>query len=231
MAFFLRHLALRGSLFLAVAVAAIAQPARPRELEVHFTVFAPTFVSDLAYRIKTERAVKLVPLTFFPTARSPVYAYRGPAPLEIVDEKSGEVVALADVPPNISEPLIILFPLTPAPTKGTRFRVYVHDDAKSKHGPGGLGVLNFSNLSLDGTVDRQAVQFGNGFYGPYNVGAVAKVMLRTRFRGRSLQTYADSIHLGRDGRALLLLLPPFYRGSLEVQTRILLDEVTHPDSR
>jgi hypothetical protein len=48
-------------------------------------------------------------------------------------------------------------------------------------------------------------------------------MLRTTVKNRTYQAYVGNIELGKNERALLLLLPPFYRGSPEVQSRLLID--------
>jgi hypothetical protein len=55
------------------------------------------------------------------------------------------------------------------------------------------------------------------------VGAAAAITLRTPFKERNYQAYAETIFPGAIGRTLLLLLPPYRRGSLEVQSRVLLD--------
>ena len=60
------------------------------------------------------------------------------------------------------------------------------------------------------------------------VSRTAKIMLRTTLKGRSFQSYAEDLKLKKDERALLILFPPFYKGSLEVQSRLLIDEPPEP---
>ena len=57
------------------------------------------------------------------------------------------------------------------------------------------------------------------------VGRTANIVLRTTFKQRSYQSYATTLQLSAKQRALLILFPPFYKGSLEVQSRMLVDEL------
>ena len=59
-------------------------------------------------------------------------------------------------------------------------------------------------------------------------GSSAKIALRTSAGGRSYQAYAGALQLKRNERALLILFPPFYKGSHEVQSRLLVDDPTAP---
>lgn len=201
-----------------------AQAERPSERKLRFTVFAPEVPTGLAY-VVSMKPEKFSSLVFFPSARSPAYEHVGAGPLQFVDETTREPVASVAVPPNVKEALLVFFPAPPQPGSTLRYHVYVHDDGETKYGAGGLAVLNFSGLTLNGTIDRQQVDVTEGDQGPFNVGLSAKVQLTTTFHERKLQSYAETITLGQDGRALLILLPPFRKGSIEVQTRVLLDEI------
>jgi hypothetical protein len=218
-------------LIIALALAASLPGALPSQQEtpsaakLRFTVFSPGQIAGLSYAAVAKPALKISPLIFFPNSRSPVYDYAGPMPLQFMDEKSGEIVASVDVPAEIQEPLLVFFPLQRPSDRGLRFHVYVHDDAKTRHGAGGLAVLNFSGLALSGTLDHTHVEWQDGYYGPYAVGASAAMQLSTLFRARKIQSYAETVALGKNGRALLILLPPFRKGSLEIQSRVLLDEI------
>lgn len=193
--------------------------------KVHFTVFSPEVLTGVSYVARTKPEPKYMPLVFFPSARSPVYECDGVMPLQFVNTATNEVIGSVTVPPGMREPLLVFFPVAPKSGSSVRYHVYVHDDTTMKLEAGGLAVLNFSGLSLTGTIDRKKVELQEGYEGPFSVGTSAKVQLSTVFHGRKLQSYSDSIALGKDGRALLILLPPFRKGSIEVQTRVLLDEV------
>ena len=63
----------------------------------------------------------------------------------------------------------------------------------------------------------------SGINVPLPVGRSASINLRTPFRDRTYQAYTETLLLQESDRALLLLLPPYHRGSLEVQSRVLTD--------
>jgi hypothetical protein len=144
-------------------------------------------------------------------------------PLRFTDAKSGAVVAEATVPPTIADALLLLVPLEPAPAAGLRYQVFVLDDTAARQAPGSLALINFSGMELAGTIDGQPVTLTAGLNPVQPIGRAAALLLRTTVKGRSYQAYAGKIELKAAERALLLLLPPFYKGSLEVQSRMLVD--------
>ncbi len=209
-------------LFCGVARAS-AQPTIPT---VRFSVFSPKPIKDVGFAPRA--GVAPLSVAFAPTARSPRYEYRGPMPLRFVDVTSGVVVAEATIPAGIRDALLLFSPLeTPASAGravGTlRYQIAVLDDSASRLAPGSLSIVNLSGLSLSGTVNREKVTLQPGLSAPHAVGRAAKIALSTTFKGRSYQAYAGTAALGRNDRALLILFPPFYAGSLEVQSRLLID--------
>ena len=198
-----------------------AQTPRAPEQPLHFTVFSSKPITDLSYVPKPNAPpAKLV---FYPTARSPHYEYRGVNPLKIVDG-AGAVAAEASVPAEIRNALLLLSLIEPAPATGPKYRVAVLDDGASQHIAGGLMVINLSGLDLSGKIDGKDVTLKDGLNPPQAVGRTAKIVLHTTLKGRTAQAYADNLVLKKNERALLILFPPFYKGSLEVQSRMLLDE-------
>ena len=206
-------------IFALLVVAASAQPADAPVRKIAFTVFATEPGEHVAY-VPYPGATP-VPLAFFPTARSPHYLHRGPETMHFYDSVTGEPVASVAVPPAIRTALFI-FTANDAP-ESERYRVQVVDEDMARSPPGTLRILNLSGLQLTGTINRRQVALREGLNGPMRVGASASVLLRTPFRDRSYQAYAETIPLGASGRGLLLLLPPYRRGALEVQSRVLLD--------
>ena len=193
---------------------------------VRFSVFSPKPIKDVGFAPRAGVAPQ--PVAFAPTARSPRYEFRGPMPLRFVDVTSGVVVAEATIPAGIRDALLLFSPIeTPASAgkaAGTlRYQIAVLDDSASRLTPGSLSVVNLSGLSLSGTVNRVKVTLQPGLNAPLAVGRAAKVALSTTFKGRSYQAYAGTAALGRNDRVLLILFPPFYAGSLEVQSRLLID--------
>ena len=211
------------AVFLALSAcsAAYAQAPRTAEQAVRFTVFSARPVADLRFAPRIGAAPQKT--VFYPTARSPLYEFRGAMPLRFTDDHTGAVVAEAAIPSEIRRALLLFLPIEPAPTAGLRYRIAVLDDTAAHHGPGGLVIINLSGLALTGTVGTNEVTLKDGLNPVLPVGTSAKVMLRTSVKGRALQSYADTVALKASERALLILFPPFYKGSVEVQSRLLVD--------
>jgi hypothetical protein len=194
---------------------------------VHFTVFAARPITDVAF-VPRQSAAPLK-LQFYPTARSPRYEYRGTMPLRFVDAMSGAVVAEAAIPSTIQNALLLFSPVETdkggkGGAGGLRYQIAVLDDGASRHGAGGLAIINLSGLALSGKVGSQSVTLKPGLNPTLSVSRSAAIKLSTVFKQRSYQSYAGTVTLGRNERALLILFPPFYAGALEVQSRLLVDQ-------
>ena len=188
---------------------------------VRFTVFSAKTIEDLAFAPRANAALQK--LVFYPTARSPRYEYRGPMPLRFVESSSGKIVAEAVIPPGIHDALLLFSPADSSPG-GLRYQISVLDDGAARHGPGGLAIINLSGLALSGTVNKETITLKPGLNPTLAVGRSAKIALSTTFKSRTYQSYANTAALGRNERVLLILFPPFYKGSLEVQSRLLVDQ-------
>lgn len=208
-----------------------AQEQKAEGLDLQFTVFAGSTVGSLGYLQPQPKGPPLVrPVTFYPMARSPRYVYRGPTPLEFVDLGSKAVVAIADIPPAMHNPLLIFSGRADA-GGGTAQQVLVIDDSTLAHGADGVAILNLSGLILTGTIGRHSIQLLEGWNPPISIRGSTPVQLRTDFRGRSYQSFADRISVKAGERALLILLPPYYKGALDVQARLLIDEIPKPKEK
>ena len=198
--------------------AALLTPGRAASAEqaVRFTVFVSRTASGLSFLPRVGQPSVLVMVWGLASAG-------GPMPLRFQDAKSGVVVAEATVPPSITEALLLFVPLEPLPATGLRYQVFVLDDSSVRQAPGSIALINFSGLELSGTIDGQSVRLATGLNPVQPIGRTAAVALRGTLKGRSYQAYAGTIELKNSERALLLLLPPFYKGSLEVQSRLLID--------
>lgn len=189
---------------------------------IRFTVFASQPIKELAFVPRANATAQKV--QFYPTARSPRYEYRGAMPLRFVDETTGAVVAEAAIPAGLRDPLL-LFSASDAGAKGgLKYQIAVLDDGAARHGPGGLAIINLSGLALAGTVNGEKVTLQAGLNPTLPAGKSAKIALSTVFKGKTYQAYTGAATLGRNERALLILFPPFYKGALEVQSRLLIDQ-------
>ncbi len=192
---------------------------------VRFTVFSAKPIEGLS--VIPRAGASPQKLQFFPTARSARLEYRGPMPLRFVDANSGAVVAEANIPSGIAD-VFLLFAASETPAGATptalRYQISVLDDGAIRHGPGGLAMINLSGLALSGTVNNEKVTLKPGLSPTLTIGGSAKIAFSTMFKNRPYQAYAGAVTLGRTDRALLILFPPFYKGSLEVQSRVLIDQ-------
>ena len=208
-------------LLFCLAATGFAQGPQP----VRFTVFAAKPIADVVFTPRANAAPQK--LQFYPTARSPRYEYRGAMPLRFADEGSGAVVAEATIPPGIGDALLLFTPIendAAGAARGMRYQIAVLDDGAARHGPGGLAIINFSGLALSGTVNKENVTLKAGLNPTIAVGNAAKITLHTMFKNKPYRSYADTVQLGRNQRVLLILFPPFYKGALEVQSRVLIDQ-------
>lgn len=199
---------------------------------VRFSLFAAKPIADLAYTARTGTAP--VKLPFYPTARSPRYEYRGPMPLRFIDATTSAVVAEATLPADLREALLLFSPkesagndasAAPAKAPALRYQVSVLDDSTARHPSGAISLLNLSGFELAGSVGKRAVAIEAGLGPTIPIGtAAATVSLTTSIKGRTYTAYRATLQLKGRQRALLVLLPPFSRGGVEVQSRLLLDE-------
>ena len=187
-----------------------------------FTVFSSKPIAGLGYTPRP--GIVTAKLVFYPTARSQRYEYRGAMPLRFTDGGSGAVVAEAAVPADMREALLLFAAIEPVPATGLKYRVAVLDDSAAHNTTGGLAIINFSGLELSGKIDGKDVTLKDGLNPAQAVGRTAKIALHTTLKGRTFQSYAENLTLKKNERALLILFPPFYKGSLEVQSRMLVDE-------
>jgi hypothetical protein len=194
----------------------------PELLPLRFTVFSARPIADLVFVPGPDAPP--VPLTFYPTARSPEYEHRADAPLQFLDRATGAVTAEAIVPSGIRAALLLFIPQ--AVDNGPRvqpYQIQIIDDAALQRAAGGLTIVNLSGLALQGSIEGRPITVRPGLNSARRIGDTAAVELSTILNGRRYRSYADTITLAARERALLILFPPFYPGSLEVQGRLLVD--------
>lgn len=208
-------------LLLVLAAFATAQTNPAVQPVVRFSVFAAEPIDGLAYAPQPGGAV--VPLVFYPTARSPRLEHRGRQPLRVVETGTGAIVAEVAIPDGVREALLLVSS-TASGAGPRRYQVTVLDDGPRQRTAGQIQILNLSGLELAGELNGRRIDLPAGMNPALNAGGAARLVLRTSFRGRSYLSWHDTIALGAAERALLILFPPFLPGSLEVQTRVLLDE-------
>jgi hypothetical protein len=200
--------------------AAAGEP--PRQLQ--FTIFATGRLPDLVYQIAARPVPRFAPVMLFPSSRSPVYHYEGWDDLCLFEAGSRRLLARAEVPRSISRALLIVAPWPQAPPAGPSHRVYVFDDSTTHLPPGTLGILNMSGFRLAGAWGAQPLDLEQGYRGPFPCHETVAVQLAVTVRSRRYQAFADRLSAGAGQRGILILLPPYRRGSVEIQYRLLLEE-------
>ena len=224
----LRHLGLA-----AISLTSLGGFANERDLpdqrELTFTVFSADPQADISYLPKPDAALR--PLAFYPTAKSPRYRYRGDSSLAFYDHPTGIVIASVKLPVGLKNSCVLFLPRT----RSGDIQIRAIDDDAAEHSVGETRVINLSGMALEGTINHNRVSFPDGSEHCANYDATVRIALRVIYRGRSYPSYAEEIRLLPGTRALVLLLPPYqgsppdYRvGSLEVQSRVLID---HPASQ
>lgn len=194
---------------------------RPGQISVRFTVFAARPIEGLAYVSTT--GAKL-PLKFNPAARSTRHTYNGTSPIRFVDTATGNVVAEANIPAEIREPLLLFTELATSGPRGLRYQISVLDDSAAKLGPGHLAILNLSGLKFTAQLEQSEFPVAEGLNAPVPFKKETKLTLFTNVRGARVQSYADVIKPPKSARLLLILFPPARKGAVEVQTRALADD-------
>jgi hypothetical protein len=196
--------------------------AEPVAVPLRFTVFSIRPLENIVLAGAAD--VLPVPLAFYPTSRSPEYEHPDETPLKFCDANTGALVAEASVPPSIRRALLLFVPQPKgAVTREQRYQIKILDDSGLRHGPGDLAIVNLSGLALGGLVGGRRVSLPAGLNPPVRVRGSAEVELSVVLNGRRYRSYVETVPVAADERALLILFPPFYPGSFEVQGRLLVD--------
>jgi hypothetical protein len=220
-------------LILIVALAAILQGvsaanatpgASPVEATVRtitFRVFAAERIPPMEYEPTSLGDRK--PVLFYPTAFSPRYVYKGEGPIRFFRRGVSAPVLELNPPPELNEIVIMWLNTTPGSDAGPLGNVRVLDDAVLHRPLGTASILNVSGLSLRGVWDGKPIAIDEGLSALTSRSSAGTLELRTYFKNRWYPSYRETIEVRQGERALLLLLPPIRRGSLEVQSRWLVD--------
>jgi hypothetical protein len=215
--------AVRLMLSAVLPVGMVLAATAPEPPPLRFTVFSARPIAELVFVPGPDAPP--VPLTFYSTARSPEYEHRADAPLQFLNRTTGAVAAEAIVPPGIRAALLLFIPQAAySHPRVHRYQIQIIDDAALQRAARGLAIVNLSGLPLHGNIEGRPITVRPGLNSARRIGDAAAVDLGTVLNGRRYRSYADTVTLAAGERALLILFPPFYPGSLEVQGRLLVDE-------
>lgn len=226
---------LLGLLTLLLSVAPLnAQSAtmpEEKSLRVNFSVFSLKRLSDIHY-LMGDRTVG-APLTFYSSARSPVYTYEGLNPIVFYRETP----APTDLDPNalkrtkigeISLPhpggdyLFIFFPNSNA--ENENYKIYPMDDSTNALPYGSVRFFNASSQQLVGKLGKDRISLGPGPSVAYRLsGSNHSLAFGFEHEGKYHMSYQSPFQLGPRSRGIFMISPPFIRGSALLQTRLLRD--------
>jgi len=192
-----------------------------------FTVFSPEPLTGLSYRPRPDQAP--VPLVFYPTARSPDFAYVGPSRLQFFVGQDGKSAGEVVLPKSVRRVLLIVTP-RPGPRGARRFHVSWISDGPTSHPAGTLRLINDSGLRLTGLLGHRPTSIEHGADRLIPAASGTEINLRVQVKARSYQACSIAVHVLPAERALLLLLPPYQRGAVEVQWRLLTDKINPAQS-
>lgn len=198
---------------------------------INFSVYAAKMPTEpIQFLIKPAGNAQTVAL--YAAQRSPDYRWTGSGPLQLFSESqvagkgaemSRKLVAEVMVPEDMTQVLLILFPNPAVQTNESApaYLAYVFNDSPENLPAGRMVLLNASGMEFVGKINNSIVTVTPGLNPPLQVGSAVKIDLRVKFRERYYQSYAGSLRLPENERMMLLILPPYYEGSLEVQARVL----------
>lgn len=199
---------------------------------INFSVYAAKMPTEPIHFL-TKPLGNAQTVTLYSAQRSPDYRWTGSGPIQLFSESriadmvegevSRRIVAEVLVPDDMIQVLIILFP-NPAFTtneSAPAYLAYVFNDSPENLPAGRMVFLNASGMEFVGKINNSVVTVQRGLNPPLQVGSAVKIDLRVKYRERYYQSYSSTLRLPENERMMLLILPPYYEGSLEVQARVL----------
>lgn len=178
-----------------------------------------------------------IPLRFYTVSRSPAYNYRGPDPIVFyrweydLSEPSKKMkipvgsVSLSYRKRNL---LFIFLQATDSQIENPNFNIQTFNDSSSHLPTNKLIVYNLSGRLLEGRIGGKSVRIGPGPTAPFSASNSLPVTLWYKINGKAVPGFNLSLTLKRNHRYLLFFFPPSIEGTIELQYRILDEEVEVP---
>jgi hypothetical protein len=193
----------------------------PATEDVRFRVFSLRPMGNLVFRSEPEMHV--LPLEFHPTARSPEYRAAAGQRVSFLDAATGIELAAVTLPTETTQVLLVFVPKGSGANSPAECKVFVVDEAPDAAPAGRLAILNLSGLELHGVLNRRRLEVGRGWQDAGPAHGVVRLELQSTLAARDYRAYSERLEVTGNERPLLVLFPPFYPGSLEVQGRLLVE--------
>lgn len=218
-------------------------------IKIQFKVYADTRVQGLHYASQTNQETTSLSATTnthsypvtFNSGLSESYAYEGaqtifffyeePVPVsdEFPDGIQRHLSASAEIPEGWTDVLLLFFPAESISKNMNRYHIYPLDNSESALPLGHLMFFNASGKEMQGVVGSRKIKLNHGPSTAFHLKQKTKIGLAAQTPKGYVQSYMDEIRVDDNQRARLILLPPFFAKSVEVQHRLLYENI-QPDT-
>lgn len=197
-----------------------------------FTVYSLQRLQDLHYLNGDLKSS--TPMTFYSSSRSTEYHYEGPNPLIFFKEipaptpedpnaVSRKKVGQVTLPEAGGKLLMIFFPKRDS--KEEDYSVYPLDDSTAALPYGAIRLFNATPYTLEGVLGKDRINLAPGPGKAYRVNSTKTSLgLGIRHEGKFHQSFNSPLQLLKDSRGLMMIFPPFVKGSAIVQTRFITEK-------
>jgi hypothetical protein len=170
-------------------------------------------------------------LKFYSSVRSEEYQYEGVNPIIFFKETPAPTaddpnaiqrtkVAEVNIPAPGGKFLFIFFP-DKSSDKET-YNVYPLDDSTQALPYGSIRLFNATQFTLEGVLGRERINLKPGPSESYRVnGNKVSLGLGFRYDGEFHQSFNSPLELNKGARGLMMIFPPWVKGSAIVQTRFI----------
>ena len=200
-------------------------------IKADFTVYSLKRLKDLKFIHGDKQGASA--LEFFSSAKSKLYEYEGPNPIIFFRETPAPTkedpnavnrtkVAELTLPQEGGEFLFIFFP--DYSSDNEKYQIYPLDDSKSELPNGSIRLFNATSFQLEGVFGQNKINLAPGPSEAYRLpGNSMSLGLGIRYEGKFHMSYNGPLNLEANSRGLMMLYPPFVKGSAILQTRYLRD--------
>jgi hypothetical protein len=203
-----------------------AEPmAKPKEVNLKFTVFALGGLENLSYISKTKS--KPEALRFYSAYRSSIYTYRGTTTLSFYEgavvEADSKPVAIYTVPETAKQQLLLFFPKTPVSADGLKYEVYGVDDDADKTPAGSFSTINVSGREYLAQYKDDRITIPKGVGPAHAAQGRVSLLLATQANGNWTPSGRHIFSISEQDRVTLIFYPPLSSSGVYPIIRRLVD--------
>lgn len=234
MAISFRHL-ITGCAFIAAFLTAQAQVSAPvpKEVSLHFTVFALGGMEGAAYRPLAGKSAQ--PLKFYSAYRSSTYAYKGATQLQFFDEKAlGEgtaPIAIYNIPEGAKDMLLLFFPKPVPVASGLKYDIFGIDDNVDTMPAGHFKTINVSGREYVGQYGGTRITIPQGIGEVHPGRGRVALLLAAQVEGSWMSTGRHEFSMSARDRVTLIFYPPASSTGVYPIIRRLTDTLPAPDEK